>query len=169
MNTHLTTEEVTEKLLGASSLTVNAHLLECPACASELDRLKSSISNFRDTAHAWSEDNIASAASVSFRAQASSKRWLSAGWVLVAAAMIPMVAVSAAYLHRERASRATSAQAAALASIPGAASRGISPSELDDDNQLLSQVSVELSEAVPAPLQPLVVSESDASGSGAKK
>jgi hypothetical protein len=56
MNAHLTPEELTEQLLGSSSLTVNAHLLDCPTCASELDRLQSSISNFRDSAHNWSDE-----------------------------------------------------------------------------------------------------------------
>jgi len=41
--------------------------------------------------------------------------------------------------------------------------------QLDQDNQLLSQVSGELSEAVPAPMQPLLVSESSGSNSVTNK
>ena len=55
LTSHLTKEELTDNLMGVSSLTVNAHLLECPACADELDRVKSSLAGFRDAAHSWSE------------------------------------------------------------------------------------------------------------------
>jgi hypothetical protein len=46
---------------------------------------------------------------------------------------------------------------------------GLSQAQLDQDNQLLSQVSGELSEAVPAPMQPLLVSESSGSNSVTNK
>ena len=55
MSAHLTHEELTDNLLGVSSITVNAHLLNCPACTRELDGMKTSITAFRDAAHAWNE------------------------------------------------------------------------------------------------------------------
>jgi anti-sigma factor RsiW len=158
MNAHLTHEELTDKLLGASSLTVNAHLLECPACASELEKVKGSISTFRDAAHAWSDDNLVAVERNRARTERPS-RWPAANWILVAAALLLFVAGSAVYLHVQRMAGIATA---ATISTP-AANSGLSQSQLDQDNQLLSQVSGELAESVPAPMQPLLVSDSTTS------
>jgi anti-sigma factor RsiW len=164
MNAHLTHEELTDKLLGASSLTVNAHLLECPACASELERLKGSISTFRDAAHAWSDDNLLAVERNWARTERPA-RWSAANWILVAAALLLFVAGSSVYLHmKQTAGIGTSAKVSTPAVNPG-----LSQSQLDQDNQLLSQVSGELAESVPAPMQPLLVSESTASGTVTSK
>ena len=163
MTAHLTHEELTEQLLGTSSLTVNAHLLSCPACTNELDRLKSSISSFRGAAQAWSEDHRVVEKKWS-RAQ-SVARWPGAGWVMVAAALILFVAGSAVYRRQERI--AGQAQVARV-KAPVATSR-VSQSQLDQDNQLLSEVNLELGESVPSPMQPLLVSESGTSGAVTNK
>jgi anti-sigma factor RsiW len=165
MSAHLTPEELTEQLMGSSSLTVNAHLLGCPACASELDGLKNSISNFRDSAHAWSKDNLATVGSASLRLQTQPTRRTSARWILVAAAMILLVAGSAAYLRQGRIP-----DQAHLVQIPTpVANAQVSQSQLDQDNQLLSEVSGELAESVPAPMEPLLVPESVTSGAVTNK
>jgi hypothetical protein len=155
MNAHLTHEELTDKLLGA----VNAHLLECSACASELERLKGSIATFRDAAHAWSEDNLV-AVERGWASTETSTKWLSAHWILVAAALLLFVAGSAVYLHVQR---MAGIETSAKVSVP-VGSPGLSKSQLDQDNELLSQVSGELAESVPAPMQPLLVSDSTNSG-----
>ena len=165
MNAHLTPEELTEQLLGSSSLTVNAHLLGCPACAGELDGLKSSISNFRDSAHNWSDDNLATVESASLRLQSQTPRRPYAGWILVAAAMILLVAGSAAYLRQSRIPN----QAHVVQVATPVANAQESQSQLDQDNQLLSEVSGELAESVPAPMEPLLVSESGTSGAVTNK
>ncbi len=158
MNAHLTHEEITDKLLGASSLTVNAHLLECPACASELEKLEDSISAFRDAAHAWSDDNLV-AVERNWERTERPTRWPAANWILVAAALLLFVAGSAVYLHvRQMAGIGTSAK------VSTPVNPGLSQSQLDQDNQLLSQVSGELAESVPVPMQPLLVSDSTTSG-----
>jgi hypothetical protein len=159
MNAHLTHEEMTDKLLGASSLTVNAHLLECPACAGELERLKGSISTFRDATHAWGEDNVVAVERNWARSERSTK-WLGSNWILVAAALLLFVAGSAVYLHLQR---MAGVAMSAKVSMP-LASPGLSKSQLDQDNELLSQVSGELAESVPSPMQPLLVSDSTTSG-----
>ncbi len=84
---HLTKEELTDKLLGVPSLTVNAHLLSCPACANELEQVKSSIADFRSAAHAWSEDAVV-AARAEHRVHASPAGSGPARWIMVAAAVI---------------------------------------------------------------------------------
>jgi hypothetical protein len=164
MNAHLTHEELTDKLLGASSLTVNAHLLECPGCTNELERLKGSLSSFRDAAHAWSESNL-STVERNWERTERPTRWQAANWILVAAALLSFVAGSAVYLHVQRmAGISTSAKVSAPA-----VNAGLSKSQLDQDNELLSQVSGELAESVPAPMQPLLVSDSTTSGTVTSK
>ena len=98
MSAHLTHEELTDKLLGVSSLTVNAHLLSCPACANELSHMKSTIAGFRSAAHAWSENALV-------KAPAEHRRRIFAGdhralsrWV-VAAALIVLVASLTFYIR----------------------------------------------------------------------
>jgi predicted anti-sigma-YlaC factor YlaD len=156
---HLTKEELTDNLLGVPSLTVNAHLLSCPACAHELEQMKGSIASFRGAAHAWTEDALSAAESKTAGAYTLRTASWPSRWILVAAAMILFGVGSITYLRQQQiASQAHPAQVAT-----SMASAGLSQAQLDQDNQLLSQVSGELSEAVPAPMQPLLVSESSGS------
>jgi predicted anti-sigma-YlaC factor YlaD len=161
MTSHLTKEELTDNLMGVSSLTVNAHLLDCPACADELDQVKRTLAGFRDAAHDWSEHALVAAESSAARARIHRERSRPTVWILAAAAMILLIAGSIVYLHQEP----TVSQSHPVVTSTPATNAGLSQAQLDQDNELLSQVSVELSEAVPAPMQPLLVSE--ASGSSA--
>jgi anti-sigma factor RsiW len=164
LTSHLTKEELTDNLLGVSSLTVNAHLLGCTACAEELARIKCGIAGFREAAQGWSEHAIVAAESSAVRSRTRGLRSRPT-WILAMTALILFVARSLTYLHKEP---AVSQSHPAVVSTPTAGA-GLSQAQLDQDNQLLSQVNVELSEAVPAPMQPLLVSESGESISGAKK
>ena len=165
MSAHLTQEELTDNLLGVSSLTVNAHLLSCPACANELDQLKNSISCFRGAAHAWSENALRADRSGSLARTLPARSWPAATWALAAAVMILFVAASTFYLrdHQSR-NQAHSVQVSSPATVLSA-----SQSQIDQDNELLSQVNSEIAEAVPAPMQPLRLSESVASNGSASK
>jgi anti-sigma factor RsiW len=171
MSAHLTQEELTDNLLGVSSLTVNAHLLSCPACANELDQLKNSISWFRGAAHAWSENALEAADRSGSTARTLPARTFPARsrpvatWVLATAVMILLVAASTIYLRdHQDGTQARSVQVSSPATIPSA-----SQSQIDQDNELLSQVNSEIAEAVPAPMQPLRLSESVASADSASK
>ncbi len=165
LTSHLTQEELTDNLMGVSSLTVNAHLLSCPACADELDRMKSSITGFRGAAHAWGENALIAAENRTSRARVAENRPRRARWMVAMAAMILFLAGSAAYLRHQP---AVSQKPATVVATSADESR-LSQAQLDQDNQLLSQVNGELSEAVPAPMQPLVVSESGQSNSSLNK
>lgn len=162
---HLTQEELTDNLSGVSSLTVNAHLLGCPACAQELDRLRSSVADFRVAAHSWSEDALLAADRNASRVRSASMKSRPAiGWILAAAmALFILIAGSTAYLRQQR----IAGQAHPVQTATPLSNSGPSQAQLDQDNALLSQVSSELSEAVPAPMQPLLVSESGASSAAA--
>ena len=91
-------------------------------------------------------------------------RW-PARWILASAVLLLLVAGSLAYLHQER----TTSQARSVEVSTPMVNAGLSQAQLDQDNELLSQVSGELSEAVPAPMQPLLVSESSGSNAVTNK
>jgi anti-sigma factor RsiW len=161
MSAHLTHEELTDTLLGVSSLTVNAHLLNCPACANEVEQLKTSIAGFRQAAHAWSES--APAAGRVSPVVPPNRSW-AATWVLVAA-MILFAAVSIFYLRDYEAQR--QAESAKVAT-PAAPLEG-SAAQIAKDNELMSQVYSEISEGVPAPMQPLQISQPATSNTSVAK
>jgi hypothetical protein len=164
MSAHLTNEELTDSLLGVSSLSVNAHLLNCPACAGERDRLKNSIAVFGGAAHAWSGDAMAADRTVSM-VRALPKRSWAASWALAAAAFVLFAVGFVTYSrdHRGR-DRNQSAQTAAPASVIEA-----SAAQIEKDNELMSQVNSEIAEAVPAPMQPLQLSQSAAANDSLAK
>jgi predicted anti-sigma-YlaC factor YlaD len=169
MSAHLTNEELTDNLLGVSSLTVNAHLINCPACSSELERMKHSISDFRSAAQAWSESpqrthNVVSAVSAT-----SQGLWRS-NWLLVAAAMI-MFAVGLTFYVRnqQNGDQAAVAHVTAPGSATGSSQSQLEKDQLEKDNELLAQVDNELAEAVPMPMQPLRLVESNASSTSTGK
>jgi anti-sigma factor RsiW len=167
MSAHLTHEELTDNLLGVSSLTVNAHLLSCPACANELDQMKSSIAAFRGAAHAWSESAMAADHTVSFGRRPPKRSWTTANWMLAAAAMILFAAGLSFYL-RDTGNRAIGKQAHTIQIATPVTAIEASQAQIEKDNELLSQVNNEIAEAVPAPMQPLQLSQSVASSTAAK-
>ena len=165
LTSHLSKEELTDNLLGVSSLTVNVHLLDCPACAHELEQVKRTIGSFRDVAHSWSEHVLVTVENKAARTRVHRERPRPTRWILAAAAMMLFIAGSVVYVHREP----TVSQTHAAVVSTSTTNVGLSEAQLDQDNQLLSQVSVELSEAVPAPMQPLLVAESSSSNATTNK
>ena len=162
MSAHLTHEELTDNLLGVSSLTVNAHLLNCPACANELDKLKSSIAGFRGAARAWSENALADQTISIVRALP--KRSWAANWALAATAVILFAAGFFFYLRgRQAGNQEIANQPHSIQVAVPADSIEVSQSQIEKDNELMSQVNSEIAEAVPAPMQPLQLSQSAAS------
>ena len=166
MSAHLTHEELTDNLLGVSSMTVNAHLLSCTACAKELAEMKNSITAFRDAAHAWNEDALAASRTVLIRADHTKKSW-SAHWVLATAAVLLFASGFVFYQRNHNGSGSGSVAQSDMA-MPTIAVEG-SASQIEQDNELMSQVNSEIAEAVPAPMQPLQLSQSVASNSSAAK
>jgi anti-sigma factor RsiW len=164
MSAHLTHEELTDNLLGVSSLTVNAHLLNCPTCANELEQMKETIAGFRGAARAWSESALAAERLVPVARALPQRSW-SAGWAVAAVAMILFAVGIAFYMRDNRApNQVNSAQVAASAITTKTAQ-----SQIEKDNELLSQVNSELAEAVPAPMQPLRLLDSAVSSSSTTK
>jgi len=165
MSAHLTHEELTDNLLGVSSLTVNAHLLNCPACANELDKLKSSIAGFRGAAHVWSENAVADH-TVSIARALPKKAW-AANWALVAAAVTLFVAGFFSYRRDHQTGNREMARSIQVTAP--ATGIELSQSQIEKDNELMSQVNSEIAEAVPAPMQPLQLSQSAVSSTSTAK
>jgi len=159
MSAHLTQEELTDKLLGLSSLTVNAHLLSCPACADDLERLKTSITCFRSAATAWSDSALARANPNATLVPSRRQFWPAANWIIATAAMIVLIAVSAIHFHKQEIGREARSNQIATPSTTIETAQ----TQIERDDELLAQVNSELGEAVPAPMQPLRISGSVAS------
>ena len=164
MSAHLSHEELTDNLLGVSSLTVNAHLLSCPACTDEVERMKTAIAEFRGAAHAWSENGLAADRS-GIGVRAVPRRSSTASWVLAAAAIMLFATGFTLYVRDYQARRQPNSAQVALS----VATIEASQSQIEKDNELLSQVNSELAEAVPAPMQPLRLLDSTASSASTTK
>ena len=55
MNPHLSSEEIAQWTLGEYSSEVEQHLSDCSACRAELGLFKVTLSSFRESAHAWAD------------------------------------------------------------------------------------------------------------------
>ncbi len=163
MSAHLTNEELTDNLLGVSSLTVSAHLISCPACTNELDQLKYSIAEFCGAAHAWSASALVADRTMSVARTLPKRSW-APNRVLAAAAMILFAAGVAFYVCDYQVRNQTNS--AQVAAVPVTT---IDSPESQIEQELLSQVNSELAEAVPAPMQPLRLLESAASSTSTTK
>lgn len=157
MSAHLTNEEMTDRLLGVPSMTVDAHLIECQACLAEFNVMRASIGNFRDAAHSWSENAVAVRRNL---AVASRRTTWMAEWIVAAAFLLLMI-VPVLYLRERKSPSATSSQKSPVAVSEQA--------QIEQDNELLSAVNSEITEGVPAPMQPLEVSFSNSSASSANQ
>jgi hypothetical protein len=175
MSAHLTNEELTDNLLGVSSLTVNAHLMNCPTCTGELERMKRSIADFRGAVQAWSESPQQTANTFSAAHAAPKSSWGVGSWMLIAAAMVMFAAGLTFYMHNHQ-----NPDQAAVVRVATPVNTVQSPQsqvekdqmqkdQLEKDNELLSQVESEIAEAVPAPMQPLRLMESTAAGASTGK
>ncbi len=164
MSAHLTHEELTDHLLGISSLTVNAHLLNCQTCANELVQMKNTISDFRGAALAWTENVLTRDHSLSAARSNPKQTWGVNWWVVAFAAMILFVGGLMLYV-RDYGTGKPSPVPIATSLNKHDASRA----QIEKDNELLSQVYDELGEAVPSPMQPLRLEESPAASRSASK
>ncbi len=73
MNRHLSGEEISGCLIGATTARQMQHAVECQDCGSELARLESSLQYFRGSVRSWSDRAGSAAFSVPWREQASLK------------------------------------------------------------------------------------------------
>jgi anti-sigma factor RsiW len=88
MSAHLTHEELTDAMSGASSPAVDAHLLICPRCAHELDQVQNSIAAFRGAALAWSESSGAADRAATVLGTPPRRPGRAGLWILAAATVL---------------------------------------------------------------------------------
>lgn len=136
MNRHLSEKDFSEWMMGEHTPEFTEHLIECPQCAAELNRLETPVAMFREAVHMWSADESQRVAAIPSRRGIWS--WaipgsLSGRWLGVAAtAAVLMMAVL----------------------IGVGESRRAAGLEREDD-LLLGQVQAAVDRPVPAPMQPV--------------
>ena len=160
MNTHLTSEELTDLLLGVHTYSMDSHLRVCSDCRRELEQMQESIQSFRSASHAWSEKARASE-SRKLQLHSVRKPGIVRPWMFAVAAVALLVLVFGIY----RMKQPQSEQAHSVTVTPASVAADLSQEQLAQDNELLSQINAEIAEDVPAPMQPLQVTASDAGSS----
>lgn len=152
MNEHLTHQELTDHLLGTRSATVEAHLASCSDCSKELYQFRESLGTFRAAVHNWSE------------AERPVQRHVfpvprSFDWLLVGAMALVLLTFSLVFWgDRADTNNATNDLPATNLVAQN------SVDQIQQDNELLSNINQELSEGLPAPMQPLQVADSGTTG-----
>jgi hypothetical protein len=147
MNEHLTHQELTDHLLGTRSATVEAHLASCSDCSKELYQFRESLGTFRAAVHNWSE------------AERPVQRHVfpvprSFDWLLVGAMALVLLTFSLVFWGDRPDNSAQNPSAPIDNSL----------AQIQQDNELLSNINQELSEGLPAPMQPLQVADSGTTG-----
>ncbi len=127
---HLSPEQISERISGCYSAIVESHLNECAACRAEVVRLERVLSHFRASLHEWSDEQYRSAPKTVHYSWTGLR---SPAWAAAALIALMVVCLSLAWpLGRYR-----QAQSAA------------------SDAALLNQVDAEVSRTVPRPMEPL--------------
>lgn len=125
MSPHLSPDEISNWMVGPHDPERALHLRECAACAREVESLQSALHEFKSAVGNWDVPPV--------QMRLTDRRVpLAARWALLAAAALAL-AVAPVYLHQRQVA-ADAARADAL---------------------LLKQVDEEVSQAVPAPMEPL--------------
>ena len=134
MTEHLPGDRIAECVCGAPAPAEERHLRECAQCASEVARLESALGHFRQAVRGWSgPESERALARVRAARRPSPRMWFR--WPVLAAVTLAL-ALPVAPVYRTVRDRQRAAQALA-------------------DAQLLEQVSRDVSEAVPSPMEPL--------------
>ena len=100
MNNHLSEDQITEWMLGTRDDFVSRHLATCHACSVAVEKLRSTISCFRDSIHAAAQrdDSYWRKQQHAIREHASARDWYPLHWAWVVA--VAMVLITAIFLTR---------------------------------------------------------------------
>jgi hypothetical protein len=135
MNRHLSSQQMSEWVVGNSSPEMERHLHECPACRAEADRFGEALVGFRDSVHRYSEKQLGVELPRVPRLE-ESRPWASfrsLRWARVAVAVFAVAGFWAVLHHSEQ-----------EVAVPAAT-----------DLELLQQVDQAVSRSVPPSLKPL--------------
>jgi len=146
---HLTDEQFTDLLLGTIPPGVIAHLESCAHCAEEAQRVSGAIGSFAQQSRVWAESRIAARPSQT-PARPVSLSWLRApippvAWI--AATLLLGAGLSLTHRARHRASPTQTIAAVQPAPLAPVAPAAVSSATLKADNELLSAIDGELSDA----------------------
>ena len=136
MNEHLSAPEISAWLCGEISADRAAHAGQCPLCRAEMARLEADIRGLRGAIHEWARREGGENQSAWQPARMRTGRVPRLAWTAAAAAL---ALASAAPLYRHALERRRAAEAARARA----------------DAALMQQVDLEISRAVPGPLEPL--------------
>lgn len=131
MIAHLSSDQLSECVVGQANPAASQHLDACPACRAELANFRETLADFRSAVHAWSQDQ-ANAALVS--APATEPQSWTPSQQLAWALLIAAISIIASFvIPHDSAGRAQAS-----------------------DVVLLNQVDSEVSRTVPSSMEPLM-------------
>jgi anti-sigma factor RsiW len=137
MIAHLSSEQLSECMLGQASSIVRQHVQDCPACRAEMANFREALGEFRGAVRAWSEDQAGkyqANAALAIPAAVGEPRSFRPSHQLAWALLIAAVCIVASFvLPRHRGADA-----------------------VGSDAVLLNQVDAQVSRTVPASMEPLM-------------
>ena len=138
MNTHLSEEEFTERLLGMESAAAEKHLAECGACREEMARVGAALGMYREAAVEWSASRPAPVR-LGVRAAARAKNsWMPvAGWA-VAAGLVVAIGVPV-MRHVE------DGRSGAVTTVAGATGP-VSADAISQDNAMMGEINAAITQ-----------------------
>jgi hypothetical protein len=134
MKSHLTSEQISEWVLGARSRPATRHIHSCAFCRKEVRRMEETLVLFRSSVRNWTECQVDPHFQIQFdRVEPRSGIAFRATWAVTALVLCVLVSMA---VHR--------------------GDRQGEPGVKDGDTALLNQVDREVARTVPAPMQPLL-------------
>jgi anti-sigma factor RsiW len=128
---HLSSEQLSEYILGQPSPLVARHVQDCPACRGELANFREAMGDFRGAVRVWSEDQAK--AVVATPGVTEPRSWM-ASHQLALAVLVAVVCIVASLVFPRRGG----------------------DSGAGNDAALLNQVDAEVSRTVPSSMEPLM-------------
>ena len=128
LSDHLSSEQLSECVLGQPSLLVARHIQDCPACRAELAQFREALGEFRGAVREWSEDQANQVSAIPARSPRTASHQLA--WAVA----IAIVCVIASFVLPRHAGE----------SAPVA------------DAVLLNQVDAQVSRTAPSSMEPLM-------------
>jgi predicted anti-sigma-YlaC factor YlaD len=129
MTHHLTSEQISESILGEPDPRIAEHLENCPACRAELGNFRQALGEFRGAVRCWSENQAQAALAVS-APPSESRSWIASHQLALALLLAAVCILTSILWH------------------PG-------PNALSNDAVLLNQVDAQVSRSVPSSMEPL--------------
>ena len=130
MSQHLSSQEISQWMIGERTPQQEQHVRQCSECGAEVARMEAALGLFRDSVRHWSDGQVRVPRPLTPEPRPQPIRW-----ALVAAALLVLAAVPIYRNAQDRQRQAEIARADAL---------------------LLEQVDAEVSRAIPRPMEPLV-------------